>query len=86
MWNNIILRIVSFAALLVMAAAMPFWLTGISIIVLSFYFKRYVEAIFIGLLIDVAYGRPLFHITFIVTLSCLLVVFVAERIKRELFV
>jgi len=69
-----------------MAAAMPFWFTLLSMVIFAFYFSLFIEAAIVAVIMDSIYGRPFFHLSFIITLVAVGIIFLAERVKKELFV
>jgi hypothetical protein len=51
-------RLAAFVIALMLVVVAPYWVYLPAILLCIIYFPLYIEAIFLGLLIDVVYGRP----------------------------
>lgn len=81
-----ILRLVFGFVLLISIFFLPWWLNVIFIIALSFYYKNFYEAVFIGLIMDSVYGSAVIFETFIYffTLIFLILIFVINKIREKM--
>ncbi len=73
--------------LFVAVVTLPWWLSLPLALLLSFYFKRYYEAMLSGFVFDLLYGAPLpmfFSFSFFFTLVMAVLFFVIESLKPYL--
>jgi hypothetical protein len=81
-----ILRLIFALILLVSISFLPWWVNLILIVVGSFYFKNFYEAVLIGLIMDSLYGSSVVFETFIYfyTLTFLISVFLINKIREKM--
>lgn len=74
---------ISFTLLaLLLTVVLPWWASGLVLLILIFSFSWYYEAVLMVLVYDLLYGSGFFYLTII----CLLLVPLTEEIKKRLYV
>jgi len=83
-----VFRISTFVAIAFIVLFAPWWLTAILILIPLFYFKWYLEAIFLGVIYDILFSVPvsyLYGIEMIATIYTTLSFIVFYFLKKNLF-
>lgn len=79
-------RGVIFLILSILVFLLPWWLTTIMILSVSFYYKNFYEAVFVGFLMDSFFVTNIFFDNFYypMTLILFVLIFVINKIRQKL--